>query len=469
MSTESGTYTLFGGDTVASFPEFARPRLGRDIAELSQLLEVYSATERGKDRVRDNALRDGINTIAWQLAETIVWARICGTSGSGSERVAASSVSLEERLFVDVGFVGEEVCGVPRTELARPSPETGDQIPKIELMHDYVNSVAGEIFKAFERDNLRRMIAAKEHEVQSCAAMVEQVQREHDLLLRSMTQQERLFELQRRIDQLLPLLGQTKITPSRQHTQDTLRQEKKLIEGWNRLRNGQNELIETYKERKDLTDSHNQCFGAMVALKKAERETVELREQYEARARETERFTDQDVASKLHQEFSSLRRILRRANKQDAKAVPQFYLESRPVWLPRDVSTLLTEILEWDKRMGSAWAGGKWAMPRLLVIPGTGSAVYDKTHETIWIPVVTHEQGFCSLRRCIGVHRFHQAHAEQESFRRLEPFQHLKEASQIADAFAWAYDIYLGREVKGFRKLPTDVRKWFRLHLMQPP
>jgi hypothetical protein len=44
----------------------------------------------------------------------------------------------------------------------------------------------------------------------------------------------------------------------------------------------------------------------------------------------------------------------------------------------------------------------------------------------------------------------------------------VKDLDALAEAFAAAYDNYLGLEIKGFRKLPTDVSKWFRLHLMQP-
>ena len=105
----------------------------------------------------------------------------------------------------------------------------------------------------------------------------------------------------------------------------------------------------------------------------------------------------------------------------------------------------------------------------MVVLPGSGPASYDVATGTIWLPVVAHEEGFCSLVRCLGLHRFHSDRAERDSFARLDHPEPLSSGDAVAEEFARTYETYIMREAKGFRKLPQNLRKWFNTHMPKSP
>jgi hypothetical protein len=202
-------------------------------------------------------------------------------------------------------------------------------------------------------------------------------------------------------------------------------------------------------------------------VKKVEGQITELRGQLDQVSRDATGAPMDQLRERVRNEFEVIRQILRRANRLEAESCPRFPLEGRAVWLPRDILDRVGEILSTDQRLARAWAATTWAMPRLFLLPGTGSAVYEEERETIWIPLAGQVQGQCPVTRAIGLHRFHHASNEQRTFGNLAPYKKIKGTAQLAGAFAAAYDTYISRETKGFRKLPAEVHRWFKLNLKQ--
>ncbi len=468
MTNHSEANVLTGTGDAPAYPAFARETVAHEAAELRRLVEQYAASVAGEERVAGGSLHDGLNRAAWQLAETIAWARICECPDL--DIPIAELLGLEERLFLDLGFVGEELCGQSRAELTEAIDDRegmgGDEL-RVELLHHYVENVAATFFRSGEKRSLRKAIAAKEDELRAGRAEAKQARAEHLRLLDVMANRGRLIQLQGDLDEIVQALAAVKSIGRGHHTPETRRQEQKLMEAWNRLRNCQNELIDTYLERKAVADSHNHCLGMATAVKKLESQITDLRDQLTVVVREARGIPHDRLRDRVRGSVEAIRQILRRANRLEAGSCPQFCLENRAVWLPGRVLNRIGEILTTDERLAQAWGNGSWPTPRLVVLPGTGSAVYEQERETVFIPLAGQLQGQCPVTRAIGLHRFHNAGHEQTSFGSLGAYRKVRGAQDLAAVFAVGYDTYINRETKGFRKLPAEVHRWFKLNLRQ--
>ena len=433
-------------------------RVGR---ELEKLVERLLGSSEADDPVRHRALRDELDRTAWAFAEGVAWARVLGAPDP--DCLDISAFTTEERLVLDLGFLCGGLCRDSASDLERAVMADGE----VKLLHDLIPDMAAKVFRARELHEKRERSDHLEEQIRKQQALSEEAAREHAALLAALAENERVKEIQVGIEELLPALAALGGPAPRPRAVEAHRQHQKLMNGWNRLLRRQEELIDTYADRRVVKESQNHRLSLLAAQRGFELELEEHREDLAETVRETESLSGEDVRGLIGAEFERIRQVLRAAGKLGARAVPRFVLDGQTNWLPTHVEAALRESLEIDRRMSQAWAQGTWPKPRLVVLPGCGSAVYDSARQTIWIPVASRDKTFCSLRRSLGLYHFGQARGEHKSFRRLEPFQRMSDTTELGNAFAWAYEIYLMREAKGFRKLPTDVRKWFKLHFMQ--
>jgi len=194
-----------------------------------------------------------------------------------------------------------------------------------------------------------------------------------------------------------------------------------------------------------------------------------LKQRKKALIEEITRRTPKELLVELRKSFRQIQDVLRLINRQEKDAVPGFILEERPNWLPSELARLLGDVLVVDEKLGQNWSARRWELPEVVALPGSGPALYDRRRNTIWVPVVSAEEGFSSFVRALGTYRFFQARGEQESFGRLDPFRDVRTTEALSEAFARTYETYVMREARGFRKLPPEVRKWFRTHLLASP
>lgn len=451
-TTES---TILQKLAAASFPAFAADRVTLALAETRDALGAYLA------QAQDAEPRNLLNGCLWRLMETIAWARICGNEDG--ERPPSAAMTPAELLVTDLGYVDAALFREPGTEPDQPQhPDAAGSVP-IEWLHDYLATIGSNVLRAPDLEALRAQIPLKERELHEQELAAQNAIRAHHAKLGGMSESHKLLELQHKVNELLPPL--CVLLAQRNLNQETYRQKQKLTECWNRLWHCQEELIDTYYERKALKESLNQYMHLLTAQKKVEHELAQLRAQVHAISEGARQLSTDEILIKVTGEFDLLRAALRHTNRQERDSVPQVFLEGRPQWTAARVAGVLADTLSIDERLAHAWKAGKWARPRIVILPGSGPAFYDKPADIIWVPVLFSEEGASSLVRAIAVDRLLLDLTERESFGRLESFVDVRSPVELADAFARTYETYILREAKGFRKLPTLVRKWFIAHL----
>ncbi len=437
------------------FPAFATDRVTLVLAETRDALGAYLA------QPQDAEARNLLNSCLWRLIETIAWARICGNEDG--ERPPSAAMTPAELLVTDLGHVDAALFRETAAEPDQPQHHDAAGFIPIEWLHDYLATVASNVLRAPDLETLRAQIPLKESELRDQELAAQNAIRAHHAKLGGMSESHKLLELQHKVNELLPPL--CVLLVQRNLNQETYRQKQKLTEGWNRLWRCQEELVDTYYERKAVKESLNQYMHLLTAQKKVEHELAQLRAQVHAISEGARQLSPDEILVKVTAEFDLLRAALRQTNRQERDSVPQVFLEGRPQWTAARVAEALTDTLSVDERLAHAWKSGKWPRPRIVVLPGSGPAFYDKPADTIWVPILFTEEGASSFVRAVAADRLLLDLAERESFGRLESFADVRSPVDLADAFARTYETYILREAKGFRKLPTLVRKWFIAHL----
>lgn len=445
--------------TTVTFPEFAATPLED---AWSQMREALNAFESGQPAA-ESQHRDELNRAVWRMLELVAWARISETLGS--ERLPGDAMSNAERLLLDFGYVGDPRIDPQTLRSLLEKPARGP-VPVVWL-HDHLSTMASQAIKVPDLDMLREQISAGEQELRAREQASGDALAAHEALLGSLPEGSRLLDIQKSINDIVPPL--CFLLSGRHIRADALRQKQKLTEGWNRLRKCQEDLIATYSERKAVADSHNRYVNTVTAQKKTELQLDMLRAQTQQISQDVQDLSYDALLASVTAQFKALRKILRTANRQGPKAVPQVFLEEPPVRPVSAVLAVIADTLNVDERMAHAWHTGRWNKPRIVVPPGAGPATYDPQTRHIWAPIIAHEEGFSSMVRCLGLHRFHDDRLERDSFARLEQCDDIYSLDGLAEEFTRYYETYVMREAKGFRKLPNNMRKWFCNHTAKSP
>ncbi len=466
MKSESKTAFFLGTEPPENFPIFARERFALDAREIEELLESWP--EAPRELEEETAVREALNRAVWDLLETIAWARIAACR-EGSARAVLESLTQKEKIFLDFALVGpplsegtwEELDGALGLQ-QRSGPVT------VELLHDWLGDCAARIFRFRETRSVREQIATAQKDLTRAELEVSRIRDRCKEIIERLEDADRVAAFQQKIDRTAARLATLASSPGDPGERNRLRERRRLTATWHRLRNEQAMLIGAYAQRRALSEAQNAYLTALTEVKRIKWRLKELKAQLGAVAKQNDVRAPEGFFPAVQREFDTIRSVLRQASRLDRMALPPVYLKGRPSWVPETVYQSVSEVLAVDKRMAQAWSNHKWEPPRLLLVPGQAAGVlYDKPANTVWLPVVTHEQACCSLLRALGLYRFAQAEKEQASFGSLSAYKEIREKRDLAEAFSAAYETYLTREVKGFRKLPTDVAKWFRLHLMQ--
>ncbi|MFQ5654778.1 MAG: hypothetical protein ACE5GW_08610 [Planctomycetota bacterium] len=415
------------------------------------------ASAQGKE-----ALHQAIEKEIWGLVQLWGKARAAADAARPLEEIGRWSISEEERILLDCGFlhlgllrdegVGEELPKV----LARLFDESLLDSPPILPLSGYF---AARLRSRLGVDEHLRRIREAEERRQRAAETRCRLE-EHREALRAHLAQEKggneLLEIQARLDQLLPHLARLTdlsrtggISGREDH-----RAQVKIFEAAERLRRRILDGIRIYKRRKSYEALQKELVERMVLVARAEEDSDDPR-----------RVEDPPpTPGRFIEEFGAILKEaqdrMARVSGATAGSLPPFTLEHRPRLTPMIVLERWNELLKACPRLKSAQEGEWYESPRVFIFPGIGNPRFDPTQGDVHASLFPIEAKLTSITGALGESYLSRDRELRDSYRRLKRLP-AGDDPPLYEAFRREILMWVESDSKGKRTLDRATHRWF--------
>lgn len=443
-----------------------------------------------------DASRARLNDLAWSLASHLFRARLgaCLTEEPAAEEPAAEgpeekgppspppggskdplsalkSLSLTdpEILITDFGLLDIRTCQgeVPDVKSLLADQDRSSGFVRILYLHRYLRGRLEESFNICEIRDVDSRAVSRSRDLEKTKADLAGAVERRNQIASGREDAEGLAEAHRLIDQILPAcveLGHRAVVRRNlsEEERDSLR---RITEAYNNFCEHASGTLRSYQERAEWIKCQTEISQLARRAATQEADVRALREREEGILAEIRQARAAEWEETLEGGIQRIQLALERAG-GGASEPPRFVLERAPDAGVRQLSALVGRLLRIDQRMESAWAHRIWPPPTIVLLPGSGHAFYESEERVVWVPLRAAED-FRPFTKALAEYHFYSSPESHSGFKHLPPYRNIPSQDGLARAFAEAYLVYLEWDSRGFRRLPTQVRKWLRNHLLR--
>lgn len=237
--------------------------------------------------------------------------------------------------------------------------------------------------------------------------------------------------------------------------------EKMLQKETERIRSVIDSLQGSSAEIKSFSDQINDLFNQMVELEQA---TVKLNSEIEEIQKKQQQISVQEIESRIRSEIEYIRDLTRLSARR-------LHFESCPViqdgkksFTIKKIAETLNHILEFDPKLLRNDRVGIFGKPGVLLVPGSGNALYDWKNNLIIVPVNLAQGDYLSSIAS-GVIEYRLDVDEDKtlltSYNQLPEMKAIRSTLQLRTHLVKDYITWMTSEYAGYRILPKSIKEWF--------
>jgi tetratricopeptide (TPR) repeat protein len=171
-----------------------------------------------------------------------------------------------------------------------------------------------------------------------------------------------------------------------------------------------------------------------------------------------------EMEDRFSREWEYLRDLIKLAAKRVHSENLPLIGKPEPFFTPAQAAACFDRILEFDPRVFHNEHAGSYGVPSVLLVPGTGNALFDWKNNQFIIPLMPPAGNFqASIASAVVEYRFDVDGDKTilNSFWKVDENKELKSLFQIKNKFVKDYTTWIVSESKGYKVLGKEVRKWF--------
>lgn len=431
--------------------------------------ELRGTLEQLRQQPGDLELRDRAHQQAWNVLEE--WSLLrAGLDGDlPLEQIGRWTISSTEGLWVDCGLVHTgmirekfepQQLGVRISSLFRVPPDSSLQLGSLSrwLQQDYRARLGVDDHLEYER-----LTAATQGLLTEARATVEGIQGQLRQFLSAQEHGETLVSTQVKVEELLPyqariaLLGRT----SSQRDHGNRRVHMKVTEVVRRLQQQIADGLGAYNLRKHYQELYSELLARSMELLRAEDQQAE----HEARGPMAPDVGSTACRAAMRASLDELRRLLCEVTRTAEFCPPPIILEHLPRLGARQLAEQIDAVLEACPRLRIARQEDWYDLPMLLLLPGSGNAIYDRESDLLLctpFPTEVRMQAVVSaLAQAIL--------AREPDFKAGYGRQCGSEADgakSTDEAFRRDFQHWVEGDFRQRRNLSRDAHKWFHYNLV---
>lgn len=233
-------------------------------------------------------------------------------------------------------------------------------------------------------------------------------------------------------------------------------------EGVAEIRRLSKSIVETIDKRVKLKDSLDK-----------------LRRNIEQIERERNAISPLEVANRLSEEITYLRDLVKLSAKRLRTGSCPLLRSGETFFTRAKLVSALERIVEFDPLLFRNDRVSLFGRPSILLVPGVGNALYDWKHNQLIVPLIPYQKNdMVSIATGIIEYRLDVDEDKKllNSYSQLPDYKTIKSMFQLKGKLSKDYITWMTSEYKGFRVLPSAVKKWFdheiapnRTEIFTPP
>jgi tetratricopeptide (TPR) repeat protein len=130
----------------------------------------------------------------------------------------------------------------------------------------------------------------------------------------------------------------------------------------------------------------------------------------------------------------------------------------------REISACLDRVLEFDPGIFHNGRAALFGKPFVLLVPGTGNALYDWKNNVIIVPLVPPSGNFMASLACGAVEYRLDTDEDKKlltTYNQLPQHQNVKSLFLLRSELTKDYITWMTSEYRGYKNLSRETRKWF--------
>lgn len=183
-----------------------------------------------------------------------------------------------------------------------------------------------------------------------------------------------------------------------------------------------------------------------------------------ALAKKKESVSTIEIEARITKELDYIRDLMKLTAKRLHTESCPFVRDGDAYFTYREISACIDRVLEFDPGIFHNERASLFGKPFVLLVPGSGNALYDWKNNVIIVPLVPPSGNFMASLACGAVEYRLDADEDKKlltTYNQLPQHQNVKSLFLLRSELTKDYITWMTSEYRGYKNLSRETRKWF--------